>query len=236
MSTNLKIDPEFQNLIPLLSDDELQGLEQNILAHGRCRDAIVVWRGIIVDGHNRYAICQKHDIPYETVNIYFASRKEAQLWIIQNQLGRRNLTDALKIDLANRKAMIQKPRNGKRMAIAKDAGVSEQTVQKYMTIKKLGDPDLLAKVNSGILKISTAHAMIKEAVEVTVKTVSPLCIDGCNFEVSEESRIIAINRNIDKIEKLYAFLMDVPVDEQSDIDLICKRFNRHNGILKGMTA
>ena len=56
----LQINPEFENMIPDLTDDELSQLEENILVEGRIVNPIVVWNGVIVDGHNRYKIAQKH--------------------------------------------------------------------------------------------------------------------------------------------------------------------------------
>src|SRR5208283_1992881 len=55
--------------------------------------AIAVWNGVIVDGHNRYQICDLHNIPFQTVEKQFADRNQAKKWIILNQLGRRNLSD-----------------------------------------------------------------------------------------------------------------------------------------------
>ncbi|MCL2422065.1 MAG: hypothetical protein FWD03_09430, partial [Defluviitaleaceae bacterium] len=86
----LKIDEDFKKLIPPLLPDELKQLKENILSTGRCRDAIVVWKGYIVDGHNRYAICREQGIPFEVSKIHFASKKDALVWIAENQLGRRN--------------------------------------------------------------------------------------------------------------------------------------------------
>jgi len=47
---------------------------------------------VLLDGHNRYEICELHDIPYETVEIELDSREAAINWIIDNQAGRRNVT------------------------------------------------------------------------------------------------------------------------------------------------
>ena len=69
----LKIDAEFKQLIPPLTQDERQGLEQSLKAEG-CRDALVVWGDILIDGHNRYEICQKYSIPFQTVQKDFKSR------------------------------------------------------------------------------------------------------------------------------------------------------------------
>ena len=86
----LTIDPEFQAIAPPLKEAEMKLLEESILEKG-CLEPILVWYGIIIDGHNRYKICGEHHIPYETQNIEFKNRMEAKLWIIKNQLGRRNL-------------------------------------------------------------------------------------------------------------------------------------------------
>jgi len=225
----LKIDPKFQNLIPPLSQDELDGLAQSILAHGRPRDALVVWKGILIDGHNRYAICQKYGLPFSTKEARFASKKEAELWIIQNQLGRRNITNAMRLELAHRKAVLQMPRGGIRKAIAKETGKSEQTVHKFMKIKKLADPDLLAKVLNDEIKINTAYAQVNEALEMTVTTVEKLGVDEKSVrETSILLRPGIINASINRIENLYDFLMGVNSAPQDCIAPMCKRLKAHN--------
>lgn len=87
---SIKIDDEFQSLIPPLTDDEFQRLEKSILAEG-VREPIITWDGTIIDGHNRYKICTKHGLSFKTVERDFSSRDEAILFIIANQLARRNL-------------------------------------------------------------------------------------------------------------------------------------------------
>lgn len=88
--TIIAIDSEFQSLIPPLSDDEYERLEKSILAEG-VRDPIITWNGTIIDGHNRYHICDEHGIEFRTTEREFASRDAAKLFIISNQLSRRNL-------------------------------------------------------------------------------------------------------------------------------------------------
>ena len=90
---NLKIDPEFQNQIPPLTDDEYKQLEENILKEGKLLSPLIVWNNTLVDGHNRYAILQKHpEIYFSTMPLRFENREEAVAWICRNQLGRRNLS------------------------------------------------------------------------------------------------------------------------------------------------
>ena len=96
---SIQIDKEFEALIPRLTDEEFSQLEKNVIEDG-CRDALVLWEDILVDGHNRYRICQKHGIPFNTVQKEFANRDKAREWIILNQFGRRNLTAFQRSELA----------------------------------------------------------------------------------------------------------------------------------------
>lgn len=91
-SIELKIKPEFKNLIRPLHRQEYLQLEENILRDG-CRDPIITWKGYIVDGHNRYAICTKHNLPFKTLEMEFDSKEDVIAWICANQLGRRNISN-----------------------------------------------------------------------------------------------------------------------------------------------
>lgn len=92
MLEELKIDPEFEKVIPPISLAEFVRLEDNILADGQINTPIAVWNGVIVDGHNRYKILQKHPhIPYTIKEMNFENRYEAIAWMCNQQLGRRNL-------------------------------------------------------------------------------------------------------------------------------------------------
>ena len=90
-STGAKIDPEFKEMIRPLTDEERGNLKQDIEKNG-CLDAVKCWRGLVVDGHNRFEICGELGVDYETVEMDFDDRTEALSWIISNQLARRNLT------------------------------------------------------------------------------------------------------------------------------------------------
>jgi hypothetical protein len=98
----LSINTEFKSLIPPLSSEEYAQLEKNIIADG-CRDPLVVFNNTLVDGHNRYEICVKHDLPFIFLEKDFSSKDAAKLWMIDNQKGRRNLTDGWKFQLSQNK-------------------------------------------------------------------------------------------------------------------------------------
>ena len=110
---NLKIDPEFQSQIPPLTDDELKQLEENILKEGKLLSPLIVWNNTLVDGHNRYAILQKHpEIYFSTMPLPFESREEVLAWICKNQLGRRNLTPEQKKFLIGKQYSVEHRKPG----------------------------------------------------------------------------------------------------------------------------
>jgi hypothetical protein len=90
---SLKIDPEFRDLIPPLSDVELKQLHDNLSNQG-CLYPLIAWKEecVLLDGHNRFAFCSNHEIAYEVKELSFLSRDAAKDWIILNQLGRRNVS------------------------------------------------------------------------------------------------------------------------------------------------
>lgn len=93
MLENIKINPEFEHLIPPLVDDEFEVLEANILSEGEIYTPIFVWNGYIIDGHHRYRIITKNNnIKFRIVEKEFENKYEAMSWMCNNQLGRRNLT------------------------------------------------------------------------------------------------------------------------------------------------
>ncbi|WP_027633083.1 hypothetical protein [Clostridium hydrogeniformans] len=89
----LKIREEFKNLIPPLMEEEKTELEKSILMFG-CRDKVITWNGIIIDGHNRYEICTRNKIKFEILNMDydFENEEEVEQWIIKNQFARRNIS------------------------------------------------------------------------------------------------------------------------------------------------
>lgn len=91
----ITIDPEFRKLIAPLSRDEYAQLEENLVRDG-CRDPLVTWGSILLDGHNRYEICSRRGIRFAVKPIAFPDRLDARIWIRRNQLGRRNLTDDMR--------------------------------------------------------------------------------------------------------------------------------------------
>src|SRR5690625_3261601 len=113
---NIVIDKELQSRIPPLSESEFTQLEKNILEHG-CRDPLVIWKtsegNVLLDGHNRYAICTKHGLGYQAKAVELESKEQALEWIDKNQIGRRNLhPEAFRLILGRIYNRTKKPEGG----------------------------------------------------------------------------------------------------------------------------
>ncbi|QWT18787.1 hypothetical protein KPL74_13665 [Bacillus sp. NP157] len=103
---HIVVNEELKAYIDPLTPDEYESLERSLLSEG-CRDALVLWGDTLVDGHNRYGICRKHDIPFKTVqHERFQSLEDVHLWMIEQHLGRRSVSDFQRGVLALRKREI----------------------------------------------------------------------------------------------------------------------------------
>jgi len=91
---DFRVDAEFRDNIPPLSDAEYAELERLLINEG-CLHPLIVWEGegILVDGHHRLRICEQHGIDYEVKLMPFLSRTHALLWQLRHQRGRRNISD-----------------------------------------------------------------------------------------------------------------------------------------------
>ncbi|MGD0954686.1 MAG: ParB N-terminal domain-containing protein [Methanotrichaceae archaeon] len=178
----IEIDQEFAALIPKLSNEELAGLEESILKDG-CIDPLRVWdhdgKQILLDGHNRYEICQKLGIQADTSTVEVADRNAAKIWIVKNQFGRRNLTDFDRSELVLKlKSLIAEQAKAKqieggvakvqqkssepmetREELAKLADVSHDTIGKTETILESGSESLKAAARKKAISINSAAAI-----------------------------------------------------------------------------
>lgn len=201
----MRIKKEYKTLIPPLSPEEYQYLEENILKDG-VREPLVVWGDILIDGHNRYEICQKHGITYKTVNKDFESDEEAERWIILNQFGRRNLTKFQRSELALklkpmlaaqakerqkiycgnqydkksglRQNSVQVQKGKTSDDIAKIAGVSRDTIRKVSVIQEKGSPEQIQRARTGG-KGNTVNAIYHE---ITIKSKETKVCNKCGNE------------------------------------------------------
>ena len=164
--TEIIINEELKSLIPPLSETEYSQLEENIIADG-VREPLVLWKDTLIDGHNRYEICHKHNLGFNSLEKEFSDIEEAKIWIIDNQLGRRNLPLFVRTELALKKEESIAARAKERMesgvkpdpvtnsaqgrtrnAVAKIAGVGADTVAKTKKILEKADDETKKRLRS----------------------------------------------------------------------------------------
>ena len=139
---NIVVNEELKAYIEPLTPDEHDALERSILTEG-CRDALVLWGDVLVDGHNRYGICQKHGLPFQTVqNPRFQSMEDVHLWMIDQHLGRRSVSDFQRGVLALRKREIMAERKA-RAATATDTAEATPAADVPEAAAALPAPDPL---------------------------------------------------------------------------------------------
>ena len=119
---NIVVNEELKAYIDPLTPQEHEALERSILAEG-CRDALVLWGDLLIDGHNRYGICTRHGLPFNTVQATrFQTMEDVHLWMIDQHLGRRSVSDFQRGVLALRKKEIVQARQARAAAAAPAEG------------------------------------------------------------------------------------------------------------------
>lgn len=179
---DLTISETLAKVMPPLRDDELELLTQELVKEG-CRDSLVVWNGVIVDGHNRYRICHEYGIPFSYVEQTFLNEEAAKLWIIRNQLGRRNvpafvrcemvlpLEGALKAEAKKRQGQRNDLKNfspnwaesrkqDTRDELARIADVSHGTIDRARKIIREADEATKEQLRNGKVSIYGAYSTL----------------------------------------------------------------------------
>jgi ParB-like chromosome segregation protein Spo0J len=215
----LTIDPEFKNLIPPLTNGEYEALKETISTEG-CRDPLTIWKGkgIILDGHHRYEICEELKIPFKTVEYEFPDRTGAEIWMIKNQRIHRHLEisqrvmQAVKLealygeqakerqgtrtDLGKKLDQSEKGRSAEKAA--KDMGVSPQTVASAMRVVKKGIPALIKMMESGEAKVSVAAKVASYSADVQEKIVAKALNQ---IQEGKKPKIAAIIREMNPVKE-----------------------------------
>lgn len=232
------IDPKLKAYIRPLSEDEYKNLEASITRDG-CRDALVVWDGILIDGHNRYEICSTHGIEFDTVEMDFKNIDEAKEWMLLNQLGRRNLSDYDRTVLAFALEELYASRGKENMAaggkgsamlhnlkkvdtlqsIADVAKVSRRQVAKVKKIQAEATEDVKKDLAEGKITINKAHKIISPS---KAKTNEPVEYSKEKFELDDAHAAITALQEENQLlnDKLAVKLIDGSEEEKLSAEKI----------------
>jgi len=177
------IDEEFKGILPSLNEEVYRQLEEELKQNG-CRDALVVWNGTLIDGYNRYRICTEHEIPFNTVEKEFSSREEVIIWIITNQVARRNLTPIQLSHLRGRhyradKILVTNAAGTNRYSDPKILVVCHNGKQLESTVKRLSD----------IYRVSARTISRDDKIAYAIDAIGEVSPDAKKKILSEEVRI-----------------------------------------------
>jgi len=197
----LKIDAEFKNLIRPLSREEYAQLEANLVVDG-CREPITTWNGTIVDGHNRYEICNRLHIPYAIQELSFEGREDAVVWICGNQLGRRNITEETRKYLIGRQYDAEKDINFRRNAngynqYAKPAS-KERRESSRRTATRLGDK---YHISSGAVQKYAKYSQAMDTLGEKVPELVPKILSG-NYKISHDNIVALSEMDMKEVKEL----------------------------------
>ena len=177
---DIVVKEELKAYIDPLTPDEHDALERSILAEG-CRDALVLWGEVLVDGHNRYGICQKHGLPFQTIqNTRFQSMDDVHLWMIEQHLGRRSVSDFQRGVLALRKrdilaerhradqAQLQKESDGE---ISGPADAGDEDSPPWAAAPKVSRADMAREARLSSSQVTMIERIHKQAAPELVEAV-----------------------------------------------------------------
>ncbi len=209
----LKIDTEFKNLIRPLNREEYAQLEANLVLDG-CRDPITVWNGTIVDGHNRYEVCNRLHIPYAIQEVSFDGREEATIWICANQLGRRNITDEARRYLIGRQYEAEKMVGFRRNTegnnqystftddetsdISNEVSGKERRESGLRTAARIGDK---YHISSGAVQKYAKYSQALDTLGNKMPELVPKILSG-NYKISHDNIVALSEMDTEKVKAL----------------------------------
>ncbi len=233
--------PEMAQLLPPLTGEQLSALEADLLANGCYSPVIVNEDMVVIDGHHRYELCEKHGIPYKMAVFSFTDMLEAKQWALDTQKGRRNLDkwELGKIALKLRKDMEARARENMslggqayRPSEADEEGLTTlSNLSSVNTRKELADAVGIGEVTMGkVMQIDEhAPAAVKEALDSGDLSIN----QGYNItrqvaELPEGEREEAAAQAVELVKaKKELQALDAEAERRGKIaGLFCKAFER----------
>ena len=214
---DIVVNEELKAYIDPLTPDELDALERSILAEG-CRDALVLWNDLLIDGHNRYAICQKHGLPFNTIQAtQFKNMDDVHLWMIDQHLGRRSVSEFQRGVLALRKREIIAARRSA-AAAAVMAAKAEAPAQPEGEAPWEGETDpVVAAALASVAKVPDEALDTREALARVARLSSSQVKLIETIQQKAAPEVVAAVRSGDISLSTAAVVASLPVDEQQAV-------------------
>ena len=209
---NIQIDEELENLLPKLEVEKYNLLKADIIKNG-CINPIIVWNGLIVDGHNRYRICKENNIEFKTKEMNFANKQEAMIWAWTTQKARRNVDDGTLFKIAEKfRPYYEQKAKERQIEAGKNFGKSFQKSEKTIDEKDNNNSQLCMKSDKA-KKIDTIQELAKIAgtgrdtmnkvIQIQKHAPEPI-------KDAVESNVISINKGYELTKRV----KDVPEEQK----------------------
>ncbi len=213
--------PELKAYIDPLTADEHESLERSILDEG-CRDALVLWGNILIDGHNRFGICQAHGLPFKTVqNTRFQNMEDVHLWMIDQHLGRRSVSEFQRGVLALRKREIIAERRAAAAAAVVAAKAEAKEQQKVSGAEEApweGDTDpVVAKALASVPKVPDQSLDTREALARAARLTASQVKMIETIHQNAAPEVVAAVKSGELSLNAAAVVSTLPLDEQSTV-------------------
>ncbi len=241
---DLKIDKELEDLLPVLTSEELEKLESSIMQYGML-DPIKIWQEpntgewIIIDGHNRYNILKRHNIDWHYWQNYkimaeLETREDVKQWMLEQQLGRRNLSDVEKYEIVQKfKSVFQKKAKenqslgGKGLPnlvkvnvqeeMAKAVGVSKGSYHKLDKVMQSDNEEVKQQLREKKISTDKAYKAIKNPKPTEKESITP------EQKIIEfDNRMNAIDREISSLRTERESLMRRRRSLFESLDIPCE--------------
>ncbi len=214
VSSNMEIKIQFKNLLRPLEEQEYKELEESLQEYG-CREPLVLWKGLLLDGHNRYEICMRHNIPFTTVEYDFPNIHRAKIWMFKNQCARRNITDFCKAKYG----LLMKEEYAKEAKEVQKSGVKQSTFAD-------GDQsNLLPNLGEGSEEKTKAEGWTDRKIAAdtgvshgNIYKTEKLLEKGTPEEIKDlESGKLSIHRGYEDLKKREQQIIGFPSDEKYQV-------------------
>jgi len=223
IKNRITILPEFESLIPPLLPDEYNQLEANILKEG-CREPLLIWQTtqgvldqsaddtslfVLIDGHNRFSICQRHGLEFKLSLREFDDKEAVRDFMIDNQLGRRNLTAEQMSYLRGQKYLVLKKKQGRPLF----TDSADQTTKKSKVAVKRTDEKLADQFNVSPKTIRLDADFAKGADRMSDTLKKEVLSRKSKIRKSDVVKLGTLenlNKRIETVEELTAVLHSAP--------------------------
>ena len=246
--------PELAELLPPLSGEQLAALEADLLKNGCYSPVIVNEDMVIVDGHNRQRLCEKHGLPYQMAVFAFDDLLEAKQWALDTQKGRRNLDkwELGKIALKLKPEIEAKAKENQgartdlsatlpeslapvdtRKELADAVGLGERTMGKVMQIDEHAPAPVKEALDKKELSINQGYNLTRQLQEVPEEQREQAALEALELEKAKKE-IRRKDAEIDRRSRIAgvfckafekAVLLDV-TEENVRIWVECTRMNQ----------